>query len=39
MNVKYNIKKNINMMDMENFKREILVLKLKNIICEIFGMA
>lgn len=39
MNVKNDIKKNINMMDMEDFKREILVLKLKNIIREIFGLA
>lgn len=39
MNVKNDIKKNINMMDMEDFKREILVLKLKNIIHEIFGLA
>lgn len=34
-----NVKKNINKMDMENLKREISVLKLKNIIPKIFGLA
>lgn len=38
MNVKNNIKKNINIVHMEDFKRGILVLKLKNI-HEIFGLA
>lgn len=34
-----NVKENINVMDMENFKREISVLKLKNIIHQIFGLS
>lgn len=39
MNMQKNKKENINMMDMENFKSEISVLKLRNKVYDIFALA